>query len=182
MLTHITDFLKRLVRQQIELVYALDQYVRMLTTLPTMTTLLQRHATATQPLNWTLLSALRSVVSTATTSPRSVVLGSVTEVPLVQDLTSVSAANANYLTSTRPFAPRGALSYSTTLPFVTDHASLTLKSFSELTSALRYARSSNPVFRYDYKLGNYFTKEDLVTKPFLFTTISEVTGGIRKSA
>jgi hypothetical protein len=46
----------------------------------------------------------------------------------------------------------------------------------------RYLRTTNPIFRYDYKLGNYFTKEDMVTKPFLFTTINELTGGIRKAS
>jgi len=46
----------------------------------------------------------------------------------------------------------------------------------------RFQRSSNPVFRYDYKLGNYLTKDDLTTSPHLFTTISEITGGIRKSS
>jgi hypothetical protein len=47
---------------------------------------------------------------------------------------------------------------------------------------MRYLRTTNPIFRYDYKLGNYFTKEDMQTKPFLFTTINELTGGIRKAS
>ena len=53
---------------------------------------------------------------------------------------------------------------------------------SENTSLFRFQRALNPVFRYDYKLGNYFTKEDLSISPHLFPTISEITGGIRKSS
>ena len=52
----------------------------------------------------------------------------------------------------------------------------------ESTLNMRYQRSLNPIFRYDYKLGNYFTKEDSVITPYLFTTINELTGGIRKSS
>jgi hypothetical protein len=58
----------------------------------------------------------------------------------------------------------------------------TLRMFSETANLGRYLRTTNPVFRYDYKLGNYFTKEDMTTKPFLFTTINELTGGIRKAS
>jgi len=47
---------------------------------------------------------------------------------------------------------------------------------------IRYQRNLNPIFRYDYKLGNYFTKEDSIITPYLFTTINELTGGIRKSS
>jgi heme/copper-type cytochrome/quinol oxidase subunit 1 len=52
----------------------------------------------------------------------------------------------------------------------------------ESTLDMRYQRNLNPIFRYDYKLGNYFTKEDSIVTPYLFTTISELTGGIRKSS
>jgi hypothetical protein len=51
----------------------------------------------------------------------------------------------------------------------------------EVTNA-RFLRTTNPIFRYDYKLGNYFTKVDAVNMPFLFTTINDLTGGIRKSS
>lgn len=52
----------------------------------------------------------------------------------------------------------------------------------EISSNFRQQRFQNPVFRYNYKVGNYFPKVDKVTYPHLFTTISELTGGIRKSA
>ena len=57
-----------------------------------------------------------------------------------------------------------------------------LNNFSEESSFFRYQRALNPVFKYDYKLGNYFTKDDMNMTPFLFTTINDVTGGIRKSS
>jgi hypothetical protein len=57
-----------------------------------------------------------------------------------------------------------------------------LRDFAEATDVFRYARAANPIFRYDYKLGNYFTKDDLLTKPFLYTTVTELTGGIRKAS
>ena len=52
----------------------------------------------------------------------------------------------------------------------------------ELTSNFRQQRFQNPVFRYNYKIGHYFTKSDLFLHSTLFTTQSELTGGIRKSA
>jgi hypothetical protein len=52
----------------------------------------------------------------------------------------------------------------------------------ETTLGARFQRTLNPIFRYDYKLGNYFTKTDVLQAPYLFTTISEITGGIRKAA
>jgi heme/copper-type cytochrome/quinol oxidase subunit 1 len=57
-----------------------------------------------------------------------------------------------------------------------------LIALSENNTYFRFQRALNPVFRYDYKLGNYFTKEDTNIAPFLFTTINDVTGGIRKSS
>jgi len=54
--------------------------------------------------------------------------------------------------------------------------------FNESSNQFRYVRTLNPVFRYDYKLGNYFTKDDTATLAFLFTTINDLTGGIRKSS
>lgn len=52
----------------------------------------------------------------------------------------------------------------------------------ELTSNFRQQRFQNPVFRYNYKIGHYFTKADVYLNSTMFTTQSELTGGIRKSA
>ena len=52
----------------------------------------------------------------------------------------------------------------------------------ETSLNFRYQKFTNPIFRYDYKAGNYITKQDKEAFPYLFTTISEITGGIRKSS
>lgn len=56
--------------------------------------------------------------------------------------------------------------------------------FNNLENSLnyRYQRFTNPIFRYDYKAGNYITKQDKEAFPYLFTTMGEITGGIRKSS
>lgn len=56
----------------------------------------------------------------------------------------------------------------------------TLEHLTENSLFFRYQRLLNPIFRYDYKLGNYFNKQDSIITPYLFTTISEITGGVRK--
>jgi hypothetical protein len=57
-----------------------------------------------------------------------------------------------------------------------------LHQFNEVSNKSRSLRSMNPIFRYDYKVGNYLTKDDAATMSFLFTTLNEITGGIRKSS
>lgn len=65
---------------------------------------------------------------------------------------------------------------------VTSSTNQTLTSQTENSYFFRYQRALNPVFKYDYKLGNYFTKEDSTMTPFMFTTVLDITGGIRKSS
>lgn len=43
-------------------------------------------------------------------------------------------------------------------------------------------RFNNPIFKYDYKLGNYLSKETINNFPHLMLSQTQVTGGIRKSA
>jgi heme/copper-type cytochrome/quinol oxidase subunit 1 len=52
----------------------------------------------------------------------------------------------------------------------------------ETTEELRAVRFTNPIFRYDYKLGNYLPKELILGFPNLLVSQMSVTGGIRKSA
>jgi hypothetical protein len=52
----------------------------------------------------------------------------------------------------------------------------------ESSTDYRYQRFTNPIFKYDYKAGNYLPKETTESFTFLFNTLSEVTGGVRKSA
>lgn len=51
----------------------------------------------------------------------------------------------------------------------------------ELTSNFRQQRFQTPVFKYNYKVGNYFGKPEKTFYPHMFTTQSELTGGIRKA-
>jgi len=52
----------------------------------------------------------------------------------------------------------------------------------ETATESRATRSNNPIFKYDYKLGNYLTKEMIAGFPNLLVSQTQVTGGIRKSA
>jgi hypothetical protein len=45
----------------------------------------------------------------------------------------------------------------------------------------RFQRLQNPIFRYDFKLGNYMPDENKKKSPFLYTTIHDLTTGVRKS-
>jgi heme/copper-type cytochrome/quinol oxidase subunit 1 len=50
----------------------------------------------------------------------------------------------------------------------------------ESASNFRYQKFQNPIFKADYKSGNYFTKVDLLRFPHMINTFTELTGGIRK--
>jgi len=52
----------------------------------------------------------------------------------------------------------------------------------ESTEEVRSVRAMNPIFKYDYKLGNYLTKEVVSGFPNLFISQIQVTGGIRKTS
>ena len=54
------------------------------------------------------------------------------------------------------------------------------KMLEEGTHDYRSVRSQNPVFKPDFKSGNYFTREDFARKPFLLTTISDISKGMRR--
>ena len=52
----------------------------------------------------------------------------------------------------------------------------------ESTEDQRFMRNMNPVFKYDFKVGNYMPDDLKKMNPHLFMTIKDVTTGIRKSA
>jgi hypothetical protein len=54
------------------------------------------------------------------------------------------------------------------------------KMLEENTQDYRSVRSQNPVFKPDFKSGNYFTRDDFARKPFLLTTISDISKGMRR--
>jgi len=47
---------------------------------------------------------------------------------------------------------------------------------------MRALRADSPVLKYDYKLGNYLTKELTSMFPHLLVSRTQITGGIRKSS
>lgn len=51
----------------------------------------------------------------------------------------------------------------------------------ELVEESRAIRSQNPVFKYDYKSGDYFPKLYKEVYPFLFSSIIDLTGGLRQA-
>jgi hypothetical protein len=50
----------------------------------------------------------------------------------------------------------------------------------ESSQSYRYQRHQNPIFKPDFKSGNFFTRDDFVRKPGLLTTMSDMTKGTRK--
>jgi len=55
-------------------------------------------------------------------------------------------------------------------------------SLQEKSSDQRFLRFMNPVFKYDFKVGNYIPDDVKKMNPHLFMTIKDVTTGIRKSS
>ena len=51
----------------------------------------------------------------------------------------------------------------------------------ESSTNYRFQRLQNPVFKYDFKLGNYMPDENKKKSPFLYTTIHDLTTGVRKA-
>ena len=58
----------------------------------------------------------------------------------------------------------------------------TIYNSEETVASSRALRFSNPIFKYDYKLGNYLTKEMTLNFPNLLVSRTQVTGGIKKSS
>lgn len=52
----------------------------------------------------------------------------------------------------------------------------------EGSSDQRFMRFMNPVFKYDFKVGNYLPDDAKKLNPHLFMTIKDITTGIRKSS
>jgi hypothetical protein len=54
--------------------------------------------------------------------------------------------------------------------------------FQEKVTNYRFLRLSNPVFKYDFKVGNYMPDDTKKMNPHLFRTIQDLTTGVRKSS
>ena len=73
-------------------------------------------------------------------------------------------------------------SYSTTNLSTLSLSSNVEHSLAESTDNHRFMRYMNPVFKYDFKVGNYMTDDMKKMNPHLFNSIKDVTTGIRKSS
>jgi hypothetical protein len=49
----------------------------------------------------------------------------------------------------------------------------------ETPASPRGLRFNNPIFKYDYKVGDYFPRINKELYFYLFSTLSEITGGVR---
>ena len=59
---------------------------------------------------------------------------------------------------------------------------LSSNSLGENSNDQRFMRFMNPVFKYDFKVGNYLPDDAKKLNPHLFMTIKDLTTGIRKSS
>ena len=73
-------------------------------------------------------------------------------------------------------------SYSVYSPSLQSVSEWSSTSMNENSSDQRFMRFMNPVFRYDFKVGNYMPDDVKKLNPHLFMTIKDVTTGIRKSS
>ena len=88
--------------------------------------------------------------------------------------------NTNYdLTLNSSVSPNTYTTENFTPSSLSDSFSHTL---SESNDNQRFMRFMNPVFKYDFKVGNYMTDDMKKMNPHLFTSIKDVTTGIRKSS
>lgn len=99
-------------------------------------------------------------------------------------LWSTLSSQTPYLNSSRvPSTPvlYEALEVDNSRPFSINSQEITQSYFGhELAQDYRFQKSSNPVFRYDFKVGNYLPDSVKTLNQHLFTTMNDVTGGIRK--
>jgi len=50
----------------------------------------------------------------------------------------------------------------------------------EVSSSFRAQKNQSPVFKPDFKSGNFFTRDDFNRRPHMLTTISDLSKGMRK--
>ena len=72
------------------------------------------------------------------------------------------------------------LVYSSSLKTLESLSFTTLFGSKESSSNYRLQRHQMPIFKSDFKAGNFFPKNDLIRRPALFMTAAEITKGTRK--
>lgn len=80
---------------------------------------------------------------------------------------------------TKNFNPSLKVNYFSNYFTNTNSSLITQYSNEELSDNSRYWRFSNPVFKYDYKSGDYFPKSSRELYTYLFTTFGDLTGGLK---
>jgi heme/copper-type cytochrome/quinol oxidase subunit 1 len=72
-------------------------------------------------------------------------------------------------------------SFSSNFFFTLDNENSNKYNNEEISNNFRYQRFYNPVFKYDYKSGDYFPKLYKELYAHLFSSINDITGGLRQS-
>jgi hypothetical protein len=72
--------------------------------------------------------------------------------------------------------------YSTEATVSYSVSELTSSTLQEQLSDSRFLRHMNCVFKYDFKVGNYLPDDSKKLNPHLFSTIKDITTGIKKSS
>ena len=93
-------------------------------------------------------------------------------------------ASLSFMTDTSNFnmTTQSTPTYSTSDLNNTDVVSTSTHMLQEDLADSRFSRFMNPVFKYDFKVGNYIPDDVKKMNPHLFNTIKDVTTGIRKSS
>lgn len=52
----------------------------------------------------------------------------------------------------------------------------------ELASDYRFQKAASPIFKYDFKVGNYLPDATKTLNQHLFTTLNDLTSGVRKAS
>jgi hypothetical protein len=134
---------------------------------------------------YNLIPTFVSMNPTLNTTP--INFSSFSTLPIFMDLSTLT----NYLSSSvlRPSSSSSTISALSTegeyvVPTSSIRSSEDLSKFSlhESVSDSRFARTMNPVFKYDFKVGNYLPDDAKKLNPHLFMTIKDLTTGIRKSS
>ena len=77
---------------------------------------------------------------------------------------------------------RSAVEYITSGFDVSSVSSQTTSIIQESMGDQRFMRFTNPIFQYDFKVGNYMPDDIKKMNPHLFNTIKDITTGLRKSS
>jgi hypothetical protein len=93
-----------------------------------------------------------------------------------------SLLNLTNSTTESSFSVNRSSEYTSSTLSINSSASGLKHVLNESTGDQRFMRNMNPVFKYDFKVGNYMPDDLKKMNPHLFMTIKDVTTGIRKSA